>query len=336
MMSVRSITLIPGEGIGPEITEATQRILAAVGFTPIWETFPAGQTALDAQGTLLPKELLDSLARTKIGLKGPVSTPIGKGFRSVNVQLRQHFDLYANVRPFKSTVGIQTPFQKVDLILVRENTEGLYSGLEVWDEQRQLSDTIARLSVKGCQRIVRYAFELAQRSGRKKVTVIHKANILKQAGALMLQAGLEASRDFPEIELQDMIVDNAAMQLVVKPQRFDVLVTTNLFGDILSDLCAGLVGGLGVAPGANIGTEVAVFEAVHGTAPDIAGMGIANPTALLRSALMMLQHIGLSDEAARIDLALQKTLQDKDSCTGDLGGSANTLKFADKVIENIV
>jgi isocitrate dehydrogenase (NAD+) len=334
-MATRSITLIPGEGIGPEITEATQRILAAVGFTPEWEVFPAGQTALDEQGTLLPKELLDSLARTKIGLKGPVSTPIGKGFRSVNVQLRQHFDLYANVRPFKSTVGIQTPFQNVDLILVRENTEGLYSGLEVWDEQRQLSDTIARLSVSGCKRIVRYAFELAQRRGRKKVTVIHKANILKQAGALMLQAGLEASRDFPEIELQDMIVDNAAMQLVVKPQRFDVLVTTNLFGDILSDLCAGLVGGLGVAPGANIGTEVAVFEAVHGTAPDIAGMGIANPTALLRSALMMLQHIGLTEEATKIELALQKTLQDKDSCTGDLGGSANTLKFADNVIKNI-
>jgi isocitrate dehydrogenase (NAD+) len=335
-MATRSITLIPGEGIGPEITEATQRILAAVGFTPEWEVFPAGQTALDEQGTLLPKALLDSLARTKVGLKGPVSTPIGKGFRSVNVQLRQHFDLYANVRPFKSTVGIQTPFQNVDLILVRENTEGLYSGLEVWDEQRQLSDTIARLSVSGCKRIVRYAFELAQRSGRKKVTVIHKANILKQAGALMLQAGLEASRDFPEIELQDMIVDNAAMQLVVKPQRFDVLVTTNLFGDILSDLCAGLVGGLGVAPGANIGTEVAVFEAVHGTAPDIAGMGIANPTALLRSALMMLQHIGLTEEATKIELALQKTLQDRDSCTGDLGGSANTLKFADNVIKNIV
>ncbi|MBX9850642.1 MAG: NAD-dependent isocitrate dehydrogenase, partial [Cytophagaceae bacterium] len=300
-----------------------------------WEEENAGPEALEKKGKLIPDSLVESLKRNKIALKGPISTPIGKGYKSINIQLRQLFDLYSNVRPSKNTPGITTPFDNVDLILVRENTEGLYSGLEVYDERLGIADSIARITKQGCENIVRFAFEYARKNKRKKVTLVHKANILKIAGATFLKAGETVSKDYPDIIMDDIIIDNMCMQLVTKPEKFDVVVTTNLFGDILSDLCAGLVGGLGVASGINIGKEVAIFEAVHGSAPDIAGKGIANPTALLKSAILMLDHMGESKQAARIEKALNLTLTDKAQCTGDLGGKANTMQFTKNVISNL-
>jgi isocitrate dehydrogenase (NAD+) len=332
---MRKVTLIKGDGIGPEITFAVKKIFEAAEVPIEWEDENAGIITLEEKGELIPATLLDSINRNKVALKGPITTPVGKGFKSVNVQLRQIFDLYQNVRPCKTTNGIVSKFEGVDLVLFRENTEGLYSGLELFDERMGIADSIARVTVAGCDRIVRAAFEYAQKHGRKKVTVVHKANILKNAGRLMLEAGAKASKEFPEIEFDDKIIDNMCMQLVMKPQQFDVVVATNLFGDILSDLCAGLVGGLGVVSGANIRDEIAIFEAVHGTAPDIAGSGIANPTALLRSAIMMLEYLEIKDKATQIEKALTKTLAVPELCTGDLGGKAGTLKFAENVISNL-
>lgn len=334
-MIKKKVTLIPGDGIGPEIIDSVKSIFAAVNAPIAWELENAGQSTLDAQGKLLPQSLLTSLERNKIGLKGPITTPIGKGFKSINIQLRQHFDLYANIRPAKSIPGIKTRFENVDLVLFRENTEGLYSGLEHYDERDQIVDSIARITKVGCENIVRAAFEFAKKNGRKKITVVHKANILKQAGAMLLRAGESIGRDFPEIIMEDVIIDNMCMQLVTKPENYDVIVTTNLFGDILSDLAAGLVGGLGVVAGANIGKNVAIFEAVHGSAPDIAGKGLANPTAILKSSVMMLEYMGELELSNRIGYAIDKTLADPEQCTGDLGGKASTEIFTQHIIKNL-
>ncbi|MBC6991687.1 MULTISPECIES: isocitrate/isopropylmalate dehydrogenase family protein [Hymenobacter] len=329
------ITLIPGDGIGPEITKAVTDIFAAAQVPVQWEEQNAGQTTFDQSGELIPQALLDSLEKNRVALKGPITTPVGKGFRSINVTLRQKYDLYQNVRPSKTTEGIKTRYEGIDLVLFRENTEGLYSGLEVWDERLGIADAIARVTVAGSRKICRAAFAYAAKHGRKKVTLAHKANIIKMAGTVMLNACREAANEFPQIVFEDKIIDNMCMQLVGKPEQFDVIVTTNLFGDLLSDLCAGLVGGLGVVAGANIGDNMAIFEAVHGSAPDIAGQGKANPTALLRSALMMLHHIGEHQYADRIEKALEATLKNKEKCTGDLGGSASTSEFAQAIIDNL-
>lgn len=332
---MHTITLIPGDGIGPEITRAVQDIFAAAQVPVQWEEQNAGQTTFDQSGELLPQALFDSLERTRVALKGPITTPVGKGFRSINVSLRQKYDLYQNLRPAKTTEGIASRYSGVDIVLFRENTEGLYAGLELWDEHHGIGDSIARVSVAGARKICRAAFAYAAKHGRKKVTLAHKANILKVPGKIMLDAAAEAAREFPHIQYEDKIIDNMCMQLVTKPEQFDVIVTTNLFGDILSDLCAGLVGGLGVVSGANIGDDMAIFEAVHGSAPDIAGRGIANPTALLRSALLMLEHLGEKEQCGRIENALNETLRHKEQCTGDLGGQASTQQFAQNVINNL-
>ncbi len=332
---MRQVTLIPGDGIGPEITEAVKAIFSAAQVPVTWEEENAGQTTFDVLGELIPATLIASLEKNKVALKGPITTPVGKGFKSVNVQLRQMFDLYSNIRPAKTTAGVNTRFENVNLVLFRENTEGLYAGLEMFDERLQISDSIARVTRTGCEKIVRAAFEYASKHGCKKVTVAHKANILKSAGALLLGVAADIAKDYPNVQMDDKIIDNMCMQLVTKPEQFDVVVTTNLFGDILSDLCAGLVGGLGVVAGANIGDNMAIFEAVHGSAPDIAGKGLANPTALLRSALMMLHHIEMKDEANRIEAALEATLLHKEACTGDLGGRASTMEFAQNIIAKL-
>lgn len=332
---MRQITLIPGDGIGPEITEAVKTIFAAANVPVTWEEENAGQTTHNAGGLLIPVSLIASLNKNRVALKGPITTPVGTGFKSINVTLRQMFDLYQNVRPAKSTVGIETPFKDVDLVLFRENTEGLYSGLEFYDERHGIADAIARVTKEGCDKICRAAFEYARKHKRKKVTVVHKANILKLAGSLFLNAARSIAPEYPEIILDDKIIDNMCMQLVNKPEQFDVMVTTNLFGDILSDLCAGLVGGLGVVAGANIGNDMAIFEAVHGSAPDIAGKGIANPTALLRSGVMMLHHIGEHEYADRIEAAMEETFKHREQCTGDLGGKASTMQFAENVIAHL-
>ncbi len=329
------VTLIPGDGIGPEIVASVKAIFKAAGAPVEWEDEPAGETALNVKGKLVPDSLVDSISRNKVALKGPLTTPIGKGFKSVNIQLRQLFDLYSNIRPCKSIPGVETRFSNVDLITVRENTEGLYSGLETWDERLGISDSIARITELGCERIVRSAFEYAQNNNRKKVTLVHKANILKSAGATFLNAGKKVAPEFPDIQIDDYIIDNMCMQLVARPERFDVIVTTNLFGDILSDLCAGLIGGLGLVAGSNFGKDVAIFEAVHGTAPDIAGKGIANPTALLKSAVMMLQYLREFEYADRIDKAIDMTLADRNQRTGDLGGACSTQQFTENVIKNL-
>ena len=329
------VTLIPGDGIGPEITKAVTDIFAAAQVPVQWEEQNAGQTTFDQSGELIPTALLKSLEKNKVALKGPITTPVGKGFRSINVTLRQKYDLYQNVRPSKTTPGIVTRYEGINLVLFRENTEGLYSGLEVYDERLGIADSFNRITVEGARKICRAAFAYAAKHGRKKVTLAHKANILKMAGTLMLNACKEASNEFPQIVFEDKIIDNMCMQLVNKPEQFDVVVTTNLFGDILSDLCAGLVGGLGVVAGANIGDKMAVFEAVHGSAPDIAGQGKANPTALLRSAIMMLHYLGEHAKADQIDKALEATLMHTEECTGDLGGQASTSQFAQSIISRL-
>jgi isocitrate dehydrogenase (NAD+) len=331
----KKVTLIHGDGIGPEIVEVVKEIFAAANAPVEWENENAGQTTLDEKGELIPQSLISSLEKNKLGLKGPITTPVGKGFKSVNIQLRQRFDLFANVRPAKNIEGLESRFYNVDIVLFRENTEGLYSGLEFYDERLGIADSISRITDLGCERIVKAAFEFAVKHNRKKITLVHKANVLKLAGATFLKAGKKVAVDYPQIEMDDIIIDNACMQLVIRPERFDVLVTTNLFGDILSDLCAGLVGGLGVVPGANIGDDVAIFEAVHGTAPDIAGKGLANPTALLKSGIMMLNYMKENEVANRIENALHTVLKDKEKRTGDLGGKSNTSQFTQYIIEEM-
>lgn len=331
---MRKITLIEGDGIGPEITNSVKAIFEAAAVPIEWEEENAGQSTLISKGALIPNSLIESIKRNKVALKGPITTPMGEGYKSINVQLRQMFDLYQNMRPCISQPGLPTKFD-VDLVLFRENTEGLYSGLEFFDERLNISDSIARVTKSGCLKIVRAAFAYARKFNRKKVTLVHKANILKSAGKLFTDAGNAVSKDYPEISYEDKIIDNMCMQLVIRPEQFDVIVTTNLFGDILSDLCAGLVGGLGVVAGANIGDEMAIYEAVHGTAPDIAGQNKANPTALLKSAILMLDHIGLQEYATTISDALNKTLSDPMSRTADLGGSAGTKEFTQNIIDHL-
>ena len=326
----QTITVIRGDGIGPEIMDATLHVLDAMNLGLRYEDADAGLVALEKHGELLPAATLESIQRNRIALKSPLATPVGGGFSSINVELRRQFDLYANVRPATSFPNTRSRFPSgVDLITIRENTEGSYisEGQEV-SADGETAVSITRITRKGSDRIVRYAFELARRTGRKKVTIVHKANILKSTSGLFLKVAREVAAEFPDIEANEMIVDNACMQLVMRPEQFDIIVTTNLFGDIISDLCAGLVGGLGLAPGANIGAGAAIFEAVHGTAPDIAGQGKANPCALLLGAAQMLDHLGKPDEATRLREAIVATLAAGDSLTPDLGGSGNTMSFA--------
>ncbi|GAB3302742.1 isocitrate dehydrogenase [Luteimonas notoginsengisoli] len=325
-----TITVIRGDGIGPEIMDATLHVLDAMGLGLAYEEADAGMAALDKHGELLPQATMDSIRANKVALKSPLTTPVGEGFSSINVELRKRFDLYANVRPAISFPNTKSRFSSgVDLITVRENTEGAYSaeGQEV-SADGDTATSITRTTRKGSERIVRYAFELARRTGRKKVTVVHKANILKSTSGLFLKVAREVAAQYPDIECNELIVDNTCMQLVMRPEQFDIIVTTNLFGDIISDLCAGLVGGLGLAPGANIGTDVAVFEAVHGSAPDIAGKGVANPCALLLGAAQMLDHLGMPAQATKLRTAIVATLEAKDSLTPDLGGTGTTMSFA--------
>ena len=328
------ITLIPGDGIGPEVTGATISVLRATGFEAEWETFIVGAEALSRFGDPLPKDLIDSIKRNKVALKGPVATPVGTGFTSSNVRLRKELDLFANLRPIKSLKGVPSRYENVDLVVVRENTEDLYSGLE-HEVVPGVVESLKIITDKASRRIAKFAFEYARREGRKKVTAVHKANIMKLSDGLFLRCFREVGQDYPEIVADDLIVDNTCMQLVINPLQFDILLLENLYGDIVSDLGAGLIGGLGVAPGANLGEHIAVFEAVHGAAPTIAGRGIANPTALMCSAVLMLKHLDERERATKIQTALEKVLAEGKVLTRDLGGTANTLDFTDAIIRSL-
>jgi len=333
----QTITVIRGDGIGPEIMDATLHVLDTMQLGLQYEFADAGMVALEKHGELLPAATMDSIRRNRVALKSPLTTPVGGGFSSINVELRKRFDLYANVRPAKSFPNTKSRFPSgVDLITVRENTEGAYSAEgQALSEDGETATSITKTTRRGSERIVRYAFELARRTGRKKVTVVHKANILKSTSGLFLKTAREVAQEYPDIECNELIVDNCCMQLVMKPEQFDVIVTTNLFGDIISDLCAGLVGGLGLAPGANIGVDAAIFEAVHGSAPDIAGKGVANPCALLLGAAQMLDHLGMPEKATRLREAIVATLEAKDSLTPDLGGNGDTMSFAKAIAGRI-
>jgi isocitrate dehydrogenase (NAD+) len=333
-MNKHTITLIPGDGIGPEIIAATVRIIEATGVEIKWETHIIGAQALEKFGTTLPESALDSIRHNKIALKGPLTTPIGKGFTSVNVGLRKTLDLYANVRPIRALPNIPCKYPNLDLVIVRENTEDLYAGLE-HTVVPGVVESIKIITEKASTRISRYAFEFARREGRKKVTAVHKANIMKLSDGLFLECFYNAAKDFPEITADDKIIDNCCMQLVMNPQQFDVMVMENLYGDIVSDLCAGLIGGLGLAPGANIGEIGAVFEAVHGSAPDIAGQGLANPTAILMSAILMLKYIDEREAAERTEKAMLEVFADGTTITKDLGGTAKTAEFANAIIDKL-
>ena len=329
-----TITLIPGDGIGPEITAATVRVIEATGVEIDWETHILGAQALEKYGTTLPEETIESIRRNKVALKGPQMTPIGKGFTSVNVGLRKALDLYANVRPIKALPNVPCRNPELDLVVMRENTEDLYAGLE-HIVVPGVVESLKIITEKASTRIARYSFEYARSVGRKKVTAVHKANIMKLSDGLFLECFYNVAKEYPEIESDDKIIDNCCMQLVMRPEQFDVLVLENLYGDIVSDLCAGLIGGLGLAPGANIGEQGAVFEAVHGSAPDIAGQGIANPTAILLSATIMLRHIGEHDAAQRIEKAMLDVFAEGKALTRDLGGTAKTNEFARAIVEKL-
>ena len=332
----RTITVIRGDGIGPEIMAGTLAILDALDCGLEYQFAEAGLAALENSGELLPADTLESIRKNGIALKGPLTTPVGEGFRSLNVALRKQFDLFANVRPVVSVPGTRSRYSNIDIITVRENTEGAYLAADArltHDGEKAESKMV--VSRSGCRRVVKFAFELARSAGRKKVTAVHKANILKLVSGMFLDQAREVAAEYPDIEFTEMIVDNTCMQLVMNPYQFDIIVTTNLFGDIISDLCAGLVGGLGMAPGANIGEHAAMFEAVHGSAPDIAGQKIANPCALTLAAAMMISHLGMEDKAERIRLAIRGAIADKDRITGDLGGYALTMDFAAAIIERL-
>ncbi len=334
MSSPHAVTLIPGDGIGPEVTEAAVRIVEASGAKIHWERVEAGAEVVAKYGTPVPDSVLNSIRANGVALKGPIGTPVGEGFRSANVTLRQALDLYASVRPVKNIPGIETRFDGVDLVVIRENTEGLYSGLE----HRVAPGIVESLKIvteAASLRIAEYAFELAKREGRPEVCAVHKANIMKLSDGLFLECARRVAHRFPDIEYREIIIDNCAMQLVKDPSQFSVLLLENLYGDIVSDLCAGLVGGLGVVPGANIGASCAVFEAVHGSAPDIAGKRLANPTAVVLSASVMLRHLGEDRAATSIEGAVRAALSDPANHTGDLGGSANLDKLTDAIVENV-
>ena len=332
------VTLISGDGIGPSISSATVRLLEAAGADIAWDPQYAGMAGVTRYGDPIPDETLDSIKRTRVALKGPLETPVGEGFRSINVQLRKTFDLYANVRP-AHTIRPGGRYDNVDIVLIRENTEGLYIGIEhyikIGSDPRAAAESVALITRAGSERIIRYAFDYAEKHGRKKVTLVHKANILKNSQGLFLDVGRIIAREYSKIEFEEVIVDAMAMNLVLRPERYDVIVTTNLFGDILSDLISGLVGGLGLAPGANIGLGGAIFEAVHGTAPDIAGKGVANPGALMLAACMMLEYLCDEPRAQRIRTALEETIREGKSVTRDLGGTATTDQFTDAIIARL-
>ncbi len=335
-MANRCITVIRGDGIGPSIVDASIAILDHVGCGFSYDYVEGGLSALESTGELLPQGTLDAIERNKVVLKGPLTTPIGKGFSSINVSLRQQFQLYANVRPVISFAGTKARYEDIDIITVRENTEGMYSGRgQTVTDDDTVAEALSVISRGGAERIIRFAFELAKREGRHKVTVVHKANILKSTSGLFLRVAREISAGYPDIETVEMIVDNACMQLVMNPEQFDVIVTTNLFGDILSDLCAGLVGGLGMAPGANIGADCAIFEAVHGSAPDIAGRNIANPTSVILASCQMLDYLGMGEQATTIRGALRSVIARGEKTTGDLGGSASTTEFTQALIAEL-
>lgn len=332
----QTITVIPGDGIGPEITRVCVKALEALDCGLAFEYAEAGVASLEKNGELLPESTLALIDKNQVLLKGPLTTPVGGGFRSLNVTLRKHFDMYANVRPAISFPNTRSRYTDIDLITVRENTEGAYLALDAMvseDGERAESKTVN--TRYACERIARYAFDIAIQQNRKKVTAVHKANILKAVSGLFLDTVRKVAEDYPQIEFEEMIVDATCMKLVMDPERFDVMVTTNLFGDIISDLCAGLVGGLGLTPGANIGEKVSMFEAVHGSAPDIAGQGVANPCALMLAAAMMLDHMGKHDQAERLRKAIRQTLSDGDRLTPDLGGNGSTSSIADAIIERL-
>jgi isocitrate dehydrogenase (NAD+) len=327
------ITLIPGDGIGPELAEATRRVLDATGITFEWEVQDAGEATIASEGTPLPERVLESIRRNKVALKGPITTPVGSGFRSVNVGLRQALNLYANLRPARSMEGVQSRYDDVDVVIVRENTEDLYAGIEHM-VGRDAAESIKIITRAASERIARFAFEYAVNNGRRKVTAVHKANIMKLSDGLFLEACQTVAAQYAgRIEFEDRIVDNMCMQLVQKPDLYDVLVLPNLYGDIVSDLCAGLVGGLGVAPGANIGEDGAVFEPVHGSAPKYAGLNKANPTALILSGALMLRHLGYAEMGERVENAVRRVIAEGRTVTSDLGGTAGTREFGDAVIE---
>mgnify|MGYP003493002964 FL=1 len=332
-----NVTLIPGDGIGPEIAASLVDIFKAANVSIKFDIENAGIDIYNETGSLIPDSLYESIEKNKIAIKGPITTPIGKGFRSINVYLRKKYDLYCNIRPSKSFKGIKTRYENIDLVIFRENTEGLYIGEEKWEDAEERESAIAtkRITRKGSYRILKRAFEYARNNNLDTVTVVHKANILKITDGLFLEVARELSNSYPEINVEETIIDNMCMQLVTNPEKYKVIVTMNLYGDILSDLAAGLVGGLGVAPGANIGDDIAIFEAVHGSAPDIAGLNKANPIALLLSGVEMLKYLNMQDKASQIQNAINKVLNEGTVLTGDLGGTATTTEFTQKIIENL-
>ncbi|MCR4420243.1 MAG: isocitrate/isopropylmalate dehydrogenase family protein [Clostridia bacterium] len=326
-----TVTLIPGDGIGPEVTEAARRVIEAAGADITWEVVEAGEKTLAARGTVLPPEVLESIRKNRVALKGPLTTPVGTGFRSVNVALRQELGLYANLRPARTWPGVPSRYQNVDLVVVRENTEDLYAGVEHMVGE-DAAESIKIITRRASERIVRFAFEYARAHGRRKVTAVHKANIMKCTDGLFLNCARRVAQDYPDVEFEERIVDNMCMQLVQKPELYDVLVMPNLYGDIISDLCAGLVGGLGLAPSANLGDEAAVFEPVHGSAPKYAGQNKVNPLACILSGVMMLEHLGRKEPAERIRRAVERVLAEGRHLTYDLGGQAGTQETAEAII----
>lgn len=335
---MRTVTLIPGDGIGPSIAESTRRIIDATGVKINWDFQEAGIPAIEKFKDPLPQQVIDSITRNKVALKGPLTTPMGSGFRSINVALRKEFDLFINLRPAKSFIGIKSTFKDIDLIVFRENIEEFYSGIEHYiDAKKSAAETIGVVTRTGSERIVRAAFEYARKHGRKKVTIVHKANILKFTSGLFLEEGKKVAQEYPDIQCNDRIIDNMAMQLVINPHQFDIIVTTNLFGDILSDLCSGLVGGLGLAPGANIGYEVALFEAVHGSAPDIAGKDLANPCAMALAGAMMLDYLGELEAAGKIQKAIAEVITEGKNVTRDLNAEhhVGTIEMTDAIVEKM-
>lgn len=331
---IKTVTLIPGDGIGPEITDAARKIIDATGANIKWEVVEAGMKSFEKYKTPIPQDVFESINKNKVALKGPVGTPIGEGFKSVNVLIRKTLNLYANLRPVKSFQGVESRYKDIDIVVVRENTEDLYSGLE-YQIAPGVVETLKIITEKASKKIAKYAFRFAKRLKRVKVTAFHKANIMKLSDGLFLDCVRGVANKYPDIEYEEMIIDNACMQLVLNPHRFDVILTENLYGDIVSDICAGLVGGFGFAPGANIGDECAVFEAVHGSAPDIAGKNIANPIAITLSGALLLKYIGKRKEAISIEKAITKVLLKGRTVTKDIGGNATTTEFADAVIEEL-
>jgi isocitrate dehydrogenase (NAD+) len=335
-MTQTTITVIPGDGIGPSIIDSALQILDKVGCNFNYEFAKAGLAALEETDELLPQETLDLIAKNKVTLKGPLTTPIGAGFTSINVSLRKQFGLYANLRPVLSFKGTKARYDNIDIITIRENTQGMYSGVgQVVSEDGTSAEAMSVITREGAEKIVTFAYELARKEGRKKVTAVHKANILKSTSGLFLEVAREVGERYPEIESSEMIVDNTCMQLVMNPEQFDVIVTTNLFGDILSDLCAGLVGGLGMAPGANIGENAAIFEAVHGSAPDIAGKNLANPTSVILASIQMLEYLDMGDKAEKIREALKDVIASGDRTTRDLGGEHGTTDFTQAMLDRL-